>query len=226
MEAKLDLVLSKLDLLENKSDTAIRNIAILSATIENLKTENSNLRTQMQQMEKKIDYLENQSRRNNVIFYNVKEDAKEDTEAKVRQIIDSQYKISLGDKDIERAHRLATNVRTSRPIIIKFNNFKVKDFIVRNAFKLKNTPVSVSEDFSKHILQKRSLLKPYLMQAKSEGKRAHLKFDMLYINGRKYTVDDLPANQVLQATDFSPEVTHNDIITRSKSGTKPLTSSQ
>ncbi|XP_031347740.1 uncharacterized protein LOC116174086 [Photinus pyralis] len=142
MEAKLILVLSKLDLLENKSDTAIRNIAILSATIENLKTENSNLRTQMQQMEKKIDYLENQSRRNNVIFYNVKEDAKEtweDTEAKVRQIIDSQYKISLGDKDIERAHRLGTNV---------------KDFIVRNAFKLKNTPVSVSEDFSKHILEK------------------------------------------------------------------------
>ncbi|KAB0796527.1 hypothetical protein PPYR_10588 [Photinus pyralis] len=140
MEAKLILVLSKLDLLENKSDTAIRNIAILSATIENLKTENSNLRTQMQQMEKKIDYLENQSRRNNVIFYNVKEDAKEtweDTEAKVRQIIDSQYKISLGDKDIERAHRLGTN-----------------DFIVRNAFKLKNTPVSVSEDFSKHILEK------------------------------------------------------------------------
>ncbi|KAB0800782.1 hypothetical protein PPYR_06521 [Photinus pyralis] len=232
MENKIDLILLKLNDLDSKTDVTNNNVALLSSTIEELKNENTCLRQQVHLLEDRIDYLENQSRRNNVIFYNVEEHEKETwetTESNVRQIIHKEYGMQIHDTEVERAHRLGPNNNTTRPIIVKFNHFKVKDIIIKQAYKLKNTPFSVSHDFSKSVLQKRSLLKPYLIKSKELGHRAHLQYEKLAINGRKFTIEDLHSKGVTSPNDLGKLFTKvssssniNEIITRSKSDSKRL----
>ena len=79
-------------------------------------------------LEQKLDYLENQSRRNNVVIYGASEEEREtweDTEERVIHIV-SQTGIKLKNSDIERAHRVGTSGE-NRPIVCKFLAYKIKE---------------------------------------------------------------------------------------------------
>ena len=59
-------------------------------------------------LEDRVDYLENQSRRNNIVIYGVPEEGREsweDSEDIVRRVV-YQIGIELEYRDIERAHRV------------------------------------------------------------------------------------------------------------------------
>ena len=89
-----------------------------------------------------------------------------------------------------RVHRLGRPRQgvNSRPIIAKFLLFKDKDRVLRNAYKLKDTPFSISEDFYDATREKRKMLFPHLKKAKDAGKRAFLKVDALHIDGSVFHV--------------------------------------
>ena len=56
------------------------------------------------QLASRVDYLENQSRRNNLVFYEIEGDAWETwekSEEKVRKLVKEKLGIDLGNKDIE-----------------------------------------------------------------------------------------------------------------------------
>ena len=79
-------------------------------------------------MENKADYLENQSRRNNLIFEGIEESPREswaDTEGKVRNLISEKLKQDVGAMQIERAHRSGKpdhKTDGKRPIVVRFLN--------------------------------------------------------------------------------------------------------
>ena len=85
--------------------------------------------------------LESQSRRDNLIFYDIKEETRNETwtdcENKVRNLLKVKVGIPNADKEsdvsIERAHRLGKKVKNptkSRPIIVKFSRWKTKDDVL------------------------------------------------------------------------------------------------
>lgn len=138
-------------------------------------------------LENKADYLENQSRRNNLIFEGIEESAREswaDTEGKVRKIISEKLKLDAGAMHIERAHRSGKpdqRADKKRPIVVKFLNFKDRELILKKRKELKNTApgVYINEDFSEAVRQKRRDLLPKLKEAWDRGDIAYLRYDRL-----------------------------------------------
>ena len=89
------------------------------------------------------DYVENQSRRNNLRVDGVKEkpgETWENTEAALRQVV-QELKLPSEQVDalkIERAHRTgATTAQRDRTIVAKFSSFKERDAIISGARTVK-----------------------------------------------------------------------------------------
>ena len=144
------------------------------------------------------EYLENQSRRNNV-FGIPEKDAKEglesweESEQLVKNEIKSKLKIEV-DLNIERAHRVGklrpqpshrhdgSNVKIRpRPIIVRFQSWKDKEMVVKKARQLKPEIIQFYEDYSKRTLDRRKEKIPELIQARKRSKRAFLVMDRLTV---------------------------------------------
>jgi hypothetical protein len=191
------------DLTDIRADVGDIKLSVvnLSEVITSVKSEVESVRIKCTKLEeengrlfKKIEDLENQSRRSNLIFYNVPEDEKEEwstTESKVLDIVNKTMKVSTSEYDIERAHRLGRKGQRNRPIIVRFAHFKKKDTILRAAKHLRQSRIQVTEDYSKQVRETRSKLKKFMIEARKRGHFAQLWFDRLKIDGAFYTLQDL-----------------------------------
>ena len=127
----------------------------------------------MQDIKNKTVDLEDRSRRSNLVFFNFPEARNGETENCEQMIHELLKKVDiLQDEDvwIDRAHRLGRKQPESnkmRPIIVKFSYYKHKEFIIQNASKFRNSPINVSEDFSKETLQIHKQLIGFGKHAKS-----------------------------------------------------------
>ena len=142
-----------------------------------------------------LEYLENQSRRNNIRVSGIPETFKEtweDAEMKVKNAVQAKLGIDL---DIERAHRvdrkprLGKSLDTSKPrtIVCKLRDWKQKDLVVRKARKEKPTDLFISEDLSPVTLQKRQRKIPELKAVKEACKIAYFVLDRLIIRDKPST---------------------------------------
>ena len=135
-----------------------------------------------------LDYVENQTRRNNLRIDGVAEIAAEnwtDTEAVLRKSFATALKLPEAQANtirIERAHRTGPN-STGRPrtIVVRFEAYKDRDCILQAARKEKPRGVFVNEDLSHRVMQRRKELMPKLREARSNGKIAYLVYDRLVV---------------------------------------------
>ncbi|XP_035665530.1 uncharacterized protein LOC118408776 [Branchiostoma floridae] len=143
--------------------------------------------------------MEAQSRRENLIFYNVPEEPSEKpqrTEKLLTQILEHNAKIPgnvVKNIKFQRVHRLGRtrigdNARP-RPIIAKFVWFKDREMVRGAARNLKGTNFGIAEDFPRQIREVRKKLMPVLRAARAAQppKFAVLNVDQLYIDGDLYT---------------------------------------
>ena len=162
----------------------------------NISKENRELKDRVRQLEQKLLSNEAQSRRNNLIFYNIPESDGMETwsqcENKVKDILVDHLEITK-EVEIERAHRLGQKNRHGnskpRPIIIKCLRFKDKQEILQNTKKLEGTNYGVSEDFIESVREKRQKLRPHMLHARQQGKRAFLNYDKLRVENQTYIYD-------------------------------------
>ena len=199
-----------------------------------MSTETSNLKKAVQEAEKhnkenitelkeKTTDLEDRGRRNNLVFYGIKElsDKKniENCEELVTQVI-KQHGIAdfSGDYVIERVHRLGPkkpgNGDKPRPIICRFSSYKDKEHVLNHRYKLKGTQFGISEDFSKTTLLIRNELIAKGKLAKNQSqlvKGFRIKYRRLVI---KY---EDPKSKVVFSKDMTWR-THS----RTQHGTYPM----
>ncbi|KAH8037187.1 hypothetical protein HPB51_008869 [Rhipicephalus microplus] len=143
-------------------------------------------------IQNKIDDLENQSRRSNLLFYGVTDtDGSESWEAFeriVKELCSSHFGISV--LSISRAHRLGRfSADKKRPIIAKIFNEKEVESILSKGFKLKNTALRVARDYSEAVRDKRRKLLQFSKSLKKDGDRIRLVFNKLFVNDDVYTWD-------------------------------------
>ena len=147
----------------------------------------------LKQLEETVDYLENQSRRNNVRIEGVKERPGEtwmETEEALRRLMERDLKLppeQVRAMHIERAHRTggAPTAGRDRTLIAKFAYFKDKEAIQQAARAMKPQGLYVNEDYSQRVLAKRRELLPKMREARERGKIAYLSFDKLVIKERQ-----------------------------------------
>ena len=138
----------------------------------------------------KADYLENQSRRNNVLFGGIPESPQEsweDTEKKVASVL----RENMGFTEIphiERAHRIGKASEMPRSIVAKLTHYKDRDTILRSGRNLKGSNIYVRDDVSERVQKRRKDQMEKLKEAKNQGKIAYFILDRLVVKDRR--VDD------------------------------------
>ncbi|XP_064198055.1 uncharacterized protein LOC135258512 [Anguilla rostrata] len=119
-------------------------------------------------IDKKMDYLENQSWRSNIIIDGVLEECEnwEMSEMKVQEILGKKLGLNVKYIEIERAHRVG-KFDDSRPrqIVVKLLRYKDKQMIQSHAKKLKGTRIYINEDYPDLIKKKRKEFMPELRAA-------------------------------------------------------------
>lgn len=205
-EIRVSLEYSQEDIAAIRDTIKLQNVAE-----KTINKELSSVQERLQEIEGTIDYLENQSRRNNLIFDGIPEGEREtwqDSEDKVLEVLEDS--MDLNNITVERAHRVGrSNTHRGRSIVVKFLKFKDRETVLRNGKKLKGTSIYVREDFSEKILAKRRALMPQLREARDNGKIAYFSYDRLIIKDRQIQLDQ-PLNDAI--TDESTR-----IMTRSQS---------
>ncbi|XP_075530132.1 uncharacterized protein LOC142563465 [Dermacentor variabilis] len=140
-----------------------------------------------------VDDLENRSRRSNLIFYGIPEVENEKPDDLERTISDKIIKGTIGVtvSGIERMHRLGTKAENkTRPVILKLQCFEDKANILKNCSKLKNSNISVGEDFSIRVRNIRKELWNSSKSNRNRGKKVTLVYDKIKINGQVYVWDE------------------------------------
>ncbi|XP_070552174.1 uncharacterized protein [Ptychodera flava] len=183
----------------NTLESNNNSLTEIKATLEHLKKENSELK-------RAKDDLENRGRRNNLLFYGINQDdypeSWESSEEKVKDVLKNNLNINE-DVEFERVHRIvnAPLVRGAKPIIAMFTKFKDKSNVLSNAKLLKDTDISIGEDFSRRVRNIRKRLLEFRKSLTEENPKltTHLRYDKLITidpQGLKtvYTVDELTGN--------------------------------
>ena len=144
----------------------------------------------------KIEYQENQSRRNNIRVFGIPESAGETwemAETKVKDAIKEKLNIEV---DIERAHRVERRKSGGinqhqadakpRVIVCRLSSWKQKEAVVRKARKEKPEGLFICEDLSQATLEKRKPHLEKLKAAKQAGKSAYFILDRLIIRHKPF----------------------------------------
>lgn len=170
----------------------------------------------------KMDDLESRSRRNNLRIYGIPEDAELRSES-VAAFMDKWLKDELSiesDLQIQRAHRaLAPKPKTGQPprsIILNFQQFNVKEKVLKEAWgkktvKLGESRIYFDHDYSVRMLQERKAYVNVKKVLKGEGIRFQTPLNRMRIHWasgmktyssaeeavgdmrrRGYEVDDIP----------------------------------
>ena len=180
-----------------------KDVAELKATQTTTESVTSNVEQDLAEVKKEtdklselVDYLENQSRRNNLRIDGVPElpnESWEQTQDQVKKTFASKLQLSSEDIEIERAHRTgnkrhSTEHRNEEPkprtIVVKLNKFKDREAILKQAKVIKCKGLYINEDFSQKVLEKRKDLLPQMMKARQDGKIAFLSFNRLIVKER------------------------------------------
>ena len=88
-----------------------------------------------------LDRQAQYSRRNCILVHGMKERENEDTDTVVTETLNELLQEKLTDIDIDRSHRIGRlkKGKQSRPIIIKFARYNIRNIVFNNKKKLKDT---------------------------------------------------------------------------------------
>lgn len=163
--------------------------------MKQVKEENRKLKSVVAEQEKRIDNLEREVRKKNVVIKGVMDEEEENENKSKEKITLLLQKMGVNidmNMDIEEIRRLGNYVEgRKRPIIVKLTKERTKILILQNARNLSGTDIWIDEDFSKTVQEERKALVPHLKEERKKGNRAYLRFNKLIVNGEAYTIKDI-----------------------------------
>ena len=174
----------------------------LQAEMQDLKLWCSELKSENSSLKKQANDIELYSRRDNILFYGIKEHNNESStlcEKAVRTFL--VEKLFLSEEQSRsipfvRCHRLHQNNKSHvAPIIVRFKNYYDRELVWSKKSSITNKEFNMGEDFPKDVAYNRRKLLPVFGKARRlptiDRKRVQLKSDTLFIMGKKYDVNTL-----------------------------------
>lgn len=205
----MELNFSKaLDFATQTAKQAMDETKGLKMTVDQQAQEIIQLKSQVQKSEtnfihlqEKVNNLENQSRRDNLLFYGVREMKGEtdmDCRRKIYNILVHNMGFTTDEVDnmkVVRCHRKGKFVPgRQRPIIIKMHWFANRERIFERRDALHGTSLYVNEDFSDITESRRKKMYPIVKASRkipAYKNKVKIQVDRLMVKGRAYTVDQL-----------------------------------
>lgn len=199
MEKQMDLLWSRLkEELQKQTEIIAATVnETITTTIEEklkpIKKENEALKNKVEVLSSKIQGLELENRKNNVIIHGVEEGKDNHTGLMevvleiLNEVDKTQIKHEWDRWEISKAHRIGKKCQgKDRPIKITLTLGWRKAELLKNR---SNFPqgIKITEDFPKEILASRKALIPKLIEARESGKYAIIKNDRLIIREKSET---------------------------------------
>ena len=150
-------VMKEVGAINRKNDGLTKKVNDLQSENQTLKHKNANMQKQLNSVISKLDYIEGQSRRNNVRITGLHGHIDEDwaaTEQKVRSFLINKLEMQeMESVDIERAHRIKSTDQNKCTVIVKFNRFKDREAVLKKAAEILDSeaPYTVRQDFTQHV---------------------------------------------------------------------------
>lgn len=134
-------------------------------------------------LEDKVTYQEDYSRRKNLRITGLEEQSSEtweQTTAAVTSLLES--KLQLPGVILERAHRIGP-LRDSKPrtVVARFTRYSDRDAAIRRGSHLKGSNIYLNEDLSAASLAIKNAQMPRFKQARADGKIAYFRHTKLII---------------------------------------------
>ena len=189
-------IMKEVGTINRKIDSLTKQVNDLQTENDMLKSENAKMQKQLFSVASKLDYIEGQSRRNNVRITGLHGRLSEDrdtTEEKVRAFIQNDLNMpEMEGVEIERAHRIKSYDQNKCTIIVKFNRYKDREAVLKKASEVldEDTSYSVRQDLTQRVKKHKRELGKEMIAAKARGQEARIKFDKLIIDGELFRYDD------------------------------------
>ena len=153
-----------------------------------LKKDYLSLQAELSATNVKLQRLENESKKCNLVLYNFDPTNKGSSlgEDVMRALNLHVPNLGLKMMDIRDIFRLNAKQGT-RPVLVKFTSGYIRDTILRSSAHLKRAGLGVSPDYTKRELSIRNHLKPFLERARGENREARLRGTKLYIGQQCFT---------------------------------------
>lgn len=184
----MDLLLAKLDEKLNQQTllitTAVTNnvMEALNEKLSNIMEENNNLKKKVTYLEQKLNIVEKEKRRNNLIFFGTQELGKTETELVdyIKELI-VDAGVHLDSQEINCVQRIGRWTGTkNRPVLVSFSSIWKKHIIMKNKTNLPQG-IYIKEDFPKEVLEKRRQLQVQVEEERKKGNIAFIKYDKLVV---------------------------------------------
>ncbi|CAB3219823.1 unnamed protein product [Arctia plantaginis] len=184
MEQQFQIFFDKIKNEMEMQTTTITNNLLqkLEEKLQPIIEENKNLKVKIEVLENKLNKLENEKKKNNVLLFRLQETEKSslDLLKTVKEIMKNDLNLIVNDSDIQSIYRIGKkNKEKTRPLLISFTNYWKKIEILKNKKRLKD--VYIVEDYPKAVLEKRKLLQEQLKEERANGKFAYIKYDRLIV---------------------------------------------
>ena len=182
MESELSLALSKIlpGALAEALSTA------LPAAMEHISKRVDAVEEELRLVKTKLERMEAQERRNNLVFFGLRENEREtdeEAEESLRLMLDEL--LGIPAISIERCHRLGRRGTPNRPVIVKFSFFKEREMVLKKRSMLRGTRIFVDEDYPASLREKRERLKRTVNEVASKGESLHrFPFDYARVGTR------------------------------------------
>lgn len=165
---------------QNVSDTLMRNI---EDKMQPIIEENKHLKSEVETLNKRIKYLEDAKRVNNIILHGIKETENngEDLYYIIKAILQN-LRVKIEKYEINYYHRLGRKQDgvKARPILISFSSHLKKTEVMKSKSKMSDKTY-ITEDFSKETLELRKRLQQQLKQEREKGNEAFIKNNKLIV---------------------------------------------
>lgn len=187
MDHTMELWFAKLDDKLNQQTVTITTtvtanvMEALNEKIDVIMQENKNLKTQIVKLEQKLDRMEMEKRKNNLVFFGIEEKGKRETELVdyIKAIIE-ETGIQIASQEISNIYRIGAQSNKNRPVVVSLTTIWKKHLILKNKSLLPHG-IYVKEDYPKSVLEIRKQLQPKVRHEREKGNIAFIKYDKLII---------------------------------------------
>lgn len=172
---------------EKVTERVTQNINfILEDKFKILDDKYENLKQTVENQEKRLYFLEKQTRKKNIVFFgiNESESSYSNLESNMIRFINERFSQELDRRDIQEIKRIGKKGERPRPIIVTFSTLGTKINLFKQRAVLKDTGYYITEDYPQHILEKRKELQEQAKIEKENGYHVKIKYDKLVISGK------------------------------------------
>ncbi|XP_045451531.1 uncharacterized protein LOC123660513 [Melitaea cinxia] len=148
-----------------------------------LEEKHQTLKENVEQQERRIQFMEKQARQRNIIFFGIEENetSYHNLENNILQFIREKLSLKLDCRDIQEIKRVGKKGEKPRPVIVTFSTLGSKISILKQKRLLKDTQYYFNEDYPKYILEKRKELQEEANREREKGNKVTIKYDKLVI---------------------------------------------